>query len=244
MNVLIPYRSQHNRAESLACVMDHYRRALPGCLLALADDPDPRAFNRGRALNEAVRRTQGEVLIFADADLLPPPENIREAVRLVQEGSRSIVIPFSRIAYLSPAGTREVTRASDWRNWGPVYVEREWDRRSNGGANVLSRSYFEALGGYDDRFRGWGYEDSALALAWETFWDPQHWLEGTAVHLWHPSNTELDIPLREQCYALCLRYEAAFKNEGAMQSLLEEARAARCPSTSSSTSGRRRRRSD
>jgi len=54
-----------------------------------------------------------------------------------------------------------------------------------GGLLVVSRAAWDRVGGYDERFIGWGHEDSDLhtRLLAEAHWDR---IEGQAWHLWHP----------------------------------------------------------
>lgn len=55
-----------------------------------------------------------------------------------------------------------------------------------GGLLVVSRDGWDRVGGYDERFVGWGHEDSVfnIALLLKAAWDR---IPGSAWHLWHPA---------------------------------------------------------
>ena len=58
--------------------------------------------------------------------------------------------------------------------------------------HLFPRAAFEAIGGYDPRFRGWGGEDTAAIAAMDTLWGEHTMLVHPLYHLHHPMklNTE------------------------------------------------------
>ncbi len=54
------------------------------------------------------------------------------------------------------------------------------------GICVVPRSVWDAVDGFDERFKGWGWEDQAFwASCWALGGGFQR-VKGTAFHLWHP----------------------------------------------------------
>ena len=52
---------------------------------------------------------------------------------------------------------------------------------------MISRKDYDQVGGHDERFVGWGSEDSAFIKTVTTMIDkPPLRLSGVAFHLWHP----------------------------------------------------------
>jgi hypothetical protein len=82
---------------------------------------------------------------------------------------------------------------------------------------VVSRSAWIDSGGFDPRFSGWGYEDSALSLVLAEMgggWHPVH--DEVLWHLWHPEQPS-KVPGKMQSAnpeknALVSRYRLAAKN--------------------------------
>lgn len=92
-------------------------------------------------------------------------------------------------------------------------------------ALIMSRDFFERCGGYDERFRGWGYEDDAFRDVAITFggepWRPSR---GFLTHFWHPEPNELtwDQPNIQWNEALHREYKKRKKDKRAMREFLEE----------------------
>ena len=73
-----------------------------------------------------------------------------------------------------------------------------------GGALVISRVAWERVGGYDERFVGWGYEDSAMNIALVDRW---RIVPGASYHLFHaPAN--IRTPSARANYALLEEHRA------------------------------------
>jgi hypothetical protein len=86
--------------------------------------------------------------------------------------------------------TEEATRR---RLSGEAYGETpvadiSWvgDQVSWSGIVVVPREAFYLVGGYDERYEGWGADDIAFGLSLETLYGPHLRYPGEAIHLWHP----------------------------------------------------------
>ena len=156
-------------------------------------------YNRGWAFNigAALPASRAGVLCLIDADILVPPDFLRQGLEAVQAG-RPAVLPYSEVIYLNAASTeraikdrlaapRAVLNAHDYH--GQVFTT------SQGGCMWVDAALYHQLGGHDERFRGWGRED-------REFWDrlaratPIARLPGTLFHLDHPR------PAMEDAWAL------------------------------------------
>jgi len=221
LSVVIPFRATTpERERSRAFVEDWLYRTLGDPDTVLADDPGP-DFNRGRALNAGAGAATGDTLVFADADLVVPGDVLLGALRAVEAGA-ALVVPFSSVLGLGEAATEGVLSVGrpPWGPWDDSDIEYRWNRLSTGGINVLRRTTFETAGGFDERFAGWGYEDAAFASAVETLVGPLEWLDGAAVHLWHPRDPTRRGDLPSVGRELVGRYSAAWGDAAAMKALI------------------------
>ena len=83
------------------------------------------------------------------------------------------------------------------------------------------------VGGFDDRFHGWGGEDFALGCALRSLSGQYaHKLAGTLRHLWHPPAPSNGGLLPDDNFALANRYRAAKFDPAAMRDIINERQAA------------------
>ena len=128
-----------------------------------------------------------------------------------------LAYPFTEFEGLSAVGTRNLING-----YGKLQVIKR-KRLSPGGILAVSRELYDLVGGYDEAFEGWGYEDLAFAYAAGTFAET-HRESGTITHLWHPNAPEKPkaIAGKNQNRARKERYLAAAGDPVAMRALLEE----------------------
>jgi Glycosyltransferase like family 2 len=125
----------------------------------IAGDSDPvRPFNVSAARNNAVRKADTDTVILADADTLVSIDAVHTALGMPE----AVVWPFTE--YLRVSSTWV-----DAEDLSAVPVLHRHPRLSVGGVIVCDRAEYWRLGGFDERFLGWGYEDNAFALLARTF---------------------------------------------------------------------------
>jgi hypothetical protein len=143
-------------------------------------------FNRSAAINQAASNAgDWDVAIIIDADTLSDPTAIRLGADMA-EWSGCMVVCHDRRVMLSKHGTKRILRGyrHSWHTRN--FVERTWFE-SCSSAVAVSRSVFQRAGGFDERFVGWGREDSAFRIACETVTGkPMLRVSSEAWHLWHP----------------------------------------------------------
>lgn len=148
---------------------------------------DPRRWDKRRAIDAAIRGCTADILVIADADCVLAPEALLEAVRLLESGEASWVVPHTLVHRLTERAT------ASWRHDldRPVVVDGDLARVpyrgfAGGGVLVVRRSDYVASGGIPPGFVGWGGEDEALAIVLDTLLGPHTRLPFDLVHLWHP----------------------------------------------------------
>lgn len=222
VSVLIPYQSDSNgpRDTAFRWVQNFYRRMMPEaevCIGKLVNEP----FSRSKAINLAAKLASRDIYIIADGDIVYNPSLMLETIKQMQKSRW--VIPFSRILRLSEPVSRQILEQDAC--WPPK-VEPDTEPAHAayfvGGLNVLTKSAFEAVQGYDERFIGWGGEDEAFAYSLDTLVGEHVRLDGVITHFWHPFVGPKGNPHYETNYQLYLRYKAARGNKKAMTDLIRE----------------------
>jgi len=107
----------------------------------------------GATRNQGAREAAGGILVFLDADMIACPELLEEYRRILIRRTEVIVVgrqlPWPE-AFDSPFG--RVLNYVSARDPGPESMEPEWYYLASGNFAV-SRSGFERLEGFDERFR-------------------------------------------------------------------------------------------
>lgn len=145
------------------------------------------AFNRSSAINRAARAAgDWKVAVIVDADTFTPGPQIVEAVRLARDTGQ-IAWGFTRYAALDREGTRKVMDGFNG-SWEPHVLHEFLHTASS--CVVVRRDLWDAVGGFDEGFVGWGFEDVAFSLACQAVGGGWHRAEGTTWHLWHPPSPD------------------------------------------------------
>lgn len=183
-------------------------------------------FNRSAALNRAAAAAgDWDVAVIIDADVVVAPRMVEGAIaRAVRTGGP--VLAYTERHHLTPLGTNEVLQRDPagvnmaaapgaWRRW-----TRGRMRGSCSSCHAVTRDLWEAVGGFDEGFSGWGYEDIAFTVATETLSGQGLFkIPGILFHLWHAVSAENQpaAPTVVANKARCDRYIAARGDAAAMQ---------------------------
>ena len=144
-------------------------------------------FNRSAAINTAVAETDSDVVLVVDGDVVIDPAQVVAAVDLAARTGK-LVPAYTDYVALTEAFTERVLGGFDG-NWRPG---REFSM-ANHVSSVLAvpRSLFDRVGGFDERFTGWGWDDVAFHAACKAAAGVER-VKGTVWHLWHPPAAEND----------------------------------------------------
>jgi N-terminal domain of galactosyltransferase len=141
----------------------------------------------GGSRNYGVGNVEAPVVVFNDADTVCPPGQIREAVRLA--GERPGLV-FAYDLYVRLAEGVQPPEGDDF----PHSIDRIIENSGSMGCVAISRACFEEVGGFDESYSGWGYEDLDFAQRCQALW-PNRRVSGPVYHLWHGDRRADDSPL-------------------------------------------------
>lgn len=150
-------------------------------------------FNRSAAINRASGSADWtadrpwDVAVIIDADVLVDVDRTRQAVDEAIATGR-MVLPFDVRKDLDRRGSDLVMNG--YRGSWTKFVHRTYTDMVSS-VVVVTRALWDAVGGFDESFVGWGFEDNAFAAACETFSGAGVLkLPGELWHLWHPTAKE------------------------------------------------------
>lgn len=247
VSVLVPYRGDDGgpRDRAWEYVRRWWEDSCPGWQIKQgACQPGP--WVKASAVAEALARSDGDILVCADSDVLC--DGVKAAVEAVQSGAARWAVPHRRVYRLTPAATERVLAGEPMPEpapGGPARPaarsahqrrrSREWRAPDfagihtgavGGGLTVLPRALYEEIP-LDPRYAGWGQEDTSWGDALTVLAGKPWRGEAPLYHLYHPPQERLSRTIGSlDGIALRRRYRAAMSDPEAMRALLAEARAA------------------
>ncbi len=145
-------------------------------------------WSSGEAINAGVAIARNEVIAKVDADILVRHDGASEFDRLARAvGRGQIGLAIAQATDLPP----ELSAAEAWRlisNGETPSSGRLRAKWGQGGLAIFSRATWDAVGGVDGRFTGWGNEDNDFAERVRRSGRRLVWADRRleAFHVWHP----------------------------------------------------------
>lgn len=163
LTVLIPWRPHPSRMAAFAAVVSWYREHLGDVGVRTVDSGDE-VFNLARCRNLGVAGVDDvqQVVVINDADTLPELGPLLEAIDAAATSGR-VHLPYTRYHWLGETGTAEFQTGRELSQ-----CDHQLVLGACSGVYVTTPATWASHGGQDERFRGWGFEDSAWHLAHET----------------------------------------------------------------------------
>lgn len=176
--VIVPcYGDNPRRAANADRVLAHLREG--GFRTLIASPSNGASMAHARNLGAEISAHESDparVLVFNDADSLVPPRQILEAVHLALSAP-GLVYAYDLYLRLDARGG----------------IDQELFNPPSMGCVAISRDCFDEVGGFDQRFVGWGYEDIEFAQRCGVRW-PLRRVSGVLEHLWHGNRRPDDSP--------------------------------------------------
>lgn len=177
LSVLIPWRSDFDQRER---VFQHVLKnpAWSGAEICIGTDTGSGPFNCAMAINDAFRQATSDNLAMFGADCIPDPYVIQNApIRLQTEHWFPL---FSATGYYSKEASARIMSGEPYQEF-PFEVQYPYCE----GLLGLTREAYHRSGGMDERFVGWGAEDSAFRHTLWRLYGEAAAFPATLGCLWH-----------------------------------------------------------
>jgi hypothetical protein len=221
--ICVPWRTDHGQRHRVweACAR-RWGDLFPDSRLFLGTSHG-QPFNRSAARNAAVEeftryRPNWDVVLLADADVMVyERRQVVEAIRLARRTGHMVFAHTWR-AGLGQDATEQVLAGAD----PSAMVRDEWDANTFSSCYAVPRSLWDTLGGFDERYVGWGLEDVAFHRAAGAMAGVDRVDQGVVFHLWHPRSRaeQEENPHYPANHRLWQRYLDAGWNRDAMAEVL------------------------
>ena len=184
ISVLIPFRSQDPQRIALWNYLRPQWEALAPdvelCSTTDTDDPE-QTFSIARGMNRCRQLATGDVLLVHGADQLPPRPDTWARIRSTMKTAPWMWV-YSHWMQVQPWPTRIILAGADpyQAAIGPTF-DHNW------AVCAVRPDVWDAIGGFDERFIGWGPEDVAFHTMLRVLYpDGSDAGEGVMYALWHP----------------------------------------------------------
>jgi len=170
-----------------------YRDMFPEAEIIISKDPNSKPgwdnFCKAKYINKGVERAKNDIILITDIDVVFIKNVILKAIAKLP--GHCAVFPFSVIYYLNKITTEGILRQPPAWVFPQVILEQQRKRVRVGlkpnGMHLLTKEAWRKSGGYDERYVGWGSEDTAFLCSLITMnKDEIYRVEARSYHLWHP----------------------------------------------------------
>lgn len=240
ISLLVPFKADHGEREAVwKWLHEYWKHELPGAQIVIGTDHGI-PFSKTSAVNDAARRATGDIFVLLDADCYVPGQLVLDCAHRIRQSENPVwFIPYRRFYRLTERFSKAIRR-SDPRC--PIRVPKfpePWMVEDTTGSSfghwfgaliqIFPREAWEAVGGMDPRFRGWGGEDISFVRAMDTLWGHHKTVKAHAAHMWHSKIGETyetrewenqGGPMRNN--SLSLRYMRAWGDPKKMRALVNE----------------------
>lgn len=227
--ILVPRREDGGHRDELwTFAREWWEKDYPEWPIVEGYDEGTQPFNRALAVNRAAAEAgDWDVAHVIDADVLADPVAVRAAVDLAAKGF--LAVAHDRRMMLTKDATKRILDGyrGPWDE--PRMVQKTWPDSVSCSVSI-PRTLWDRLGGFDESFVGWGFEDTAFTIAAEAVTGhPLLRINADVWHLFHNSNPDSRraSPTFKANEARVARYRAAARDTEAIDELLAEARRVR-----------------
>lgn len=195
ISIIIPFKNTNSERErNINFVVSHYKSCLSECEIIVCeqdtnthiDNIDHHlkfnfndSFRKGFLFNQGYNISNNKYLFFADADCVVNESVLNKIHSYYELLDDHIILPYNgHVCYMDESETQVFLSQKT-----PACTKSRW---ASGGVVIISSANFYRVGGFDERFKGWGAEDDAFFNKCLAYKLNVHRIDHEMVHLNHP----------------------------------------------------------
>jgi len=185
-SIIFPYKYRDSHCEKiLNWNIEYYKGNIDNTEIVIGED-NSELFSRSKAINNGVSKAKYDNLIIVDIDIIIQSDIIKKAFDALNQ--YSYIIPYNIIHKIDYISTLNIINSNNYTFPHDYTIEKihsHHDSLYAGGIQCIKKNVFCNIGGYDERFQGWGAEDYAFCIKVQEKHGSGHTLNNIIVHLWH-----------------------------------------------------------
>jgi len=120
-------------------------------------------FNRSWICNYGAKKTDSKYLFFLDNDIFVNSDTLNNNY----DNISSVIKPYNKYLALSPKKSKSIRELatfdkSIYSNFSSNDITMTLTRITAGGMLIITANFFWKIGGWNESFKGWGYEDNEM----------------------------------------------------------------------------------
>jgi len=230
LSIIMAYKPDGGiRDKQCAWTASRYRAMFPDAEIIISQDPNKNPgwddFCKSKYINRGVAKAKNNIILITDIDVVFVKNAILNGIENLK--NHCAVLPFSVIYYLNKHTTETILNAPPIWQMPKIRLEPQKKRIRIGlkpnGMHLLTKEAWRRSGGYDERYTGWGSEDSAFLWSLVTMNDKEIYrLDAVAYHLWHPLDKHRHVKRNKRVTDITQRYISAKFDRVTMAKILQE----------------------
>jgi glycosyltransferase involved in cell wall biosynthesis len=241
ISIIIPFRTDHGpRQRAFSWLVRYWRHELPDAEIIIGHSAN-RPFSKTEALNNAIHRSHGRVLVLIDSDAYLRGKVITRCANRILEDldDRLWFVPYRKLYRLNQEASERILRSNPRKPLRPAdppppedldgpTQKSSYGHRYGALCLIIPREAYDTLGCFDESFSGWGGEDVCMLRALDTLYGKHKTTKNSIFHLWHPvtghnyrtrswSGQETNNPNDQ----LAMKYHRATRHPAAMRLLVD-----------------------
>ena len=159
IGIVIPWREKPSRVPAFNALLKWYSENLPNAKIFLSDRKTE-VWSMSGSRNDGVysaRKAGCDVIVLNDADTFPRIDPLLESIEAASKDDK-IHLPYTEYRFLNEDNTKKFFDGVPLEQFDIRLINTE----ECSGVNVFSPNAWDLIGGGDEKFQGWGYEDNAM----------------------------------------------------------------------------------
>jgi predicted glycosyltransferase involved in capsule biosynthesis len=206
-SVIIPFKNNSkSREKNLFFILDYYKKYLPSAEIIVVEQnthtdftpvydkidkhlkikTSDNLFSKALLFNSGYNVSRTDYIIMADADCIMDKNILENIEDYHKYFTNNFVLPYNNgVYYLSEKETESFINNNEYNISQNQNKEVDAIKTASGGIGIISSANFYKVGGFDERFKGWGAEDDAFYNKCSILGVPPYRLSYDLLHLHH-----------------------------------------------------------